>query len=567
MPMNTKHSKLIAPLVVVLLTAGAFFAVTLLISRVDSGRRHQLAIGSLKQTVKRLEAAPFSADQAFSLDPAQSARGLAASVAVEIRSAERALTMGMTAASKAGAEPQLIVAGRSSLAAVKPAVAAVYSLAIQPGGLAAAGVTKVALAQTGLARRMSAVSDVLAQLERGDAAGSKRARSQAEAGTAIAMLLLLAVFAYFYFRSERLARENENLLGLSREEASTDVLTGLGNRRALMDELDAAIERHIPKAHELLVAIFDLDGFKQYNDTYGHAAGDALLARLGLRLSTAVGRCGTTYRMGGDEFCMLASCTADAAEGLLDRALLALSDRGEGWEINCSHGGVWVPSEAASAAEALQIADVRMYANKATRSSTGRQITDVLLQVLTEQDQGMNTHGDHVAELSAELSEALHQPDHEVQRIRLAAMLHDIGKTAIPESLLNKPGPLNSEDWEFMRRHTLIGERIVLAAPALASTAPLIRSSHEHLDGSGYPDGLSGEQIPAGSRIIAVCDAYDAMTSARSYRGAGTVEAALEELQRCAGSQFDPDIVDALSKLVRSKRRAGRGTSVAARAQ
>src|ERR1700722_12587686 len=255
MSMNTKHSKLIAPLIVLLLTAGAFVAVTLLISHVDSGRRDQLAVGSLKQTVKKLEAAPFGADQAFSLDPAQSARGLAASVAAEIRGGETTLMMGLTAAPKAGGEPRLIVVGRSSLAAVKPAIAAVYTLAIQPGGLAAAGVTKVALAQTGLARRMSAVSDVLAQLERADAAGSKRARSQAEAGTAIAMLLLLAVFAFFYFRSERLARENEDLLGLSREEASTDVLTGLGNRRALMDELDAAIERHVPKAHELLVAI------------------------------------------------------------------------------------------------------------------------------------------------------------------------------------------------------------------------------------------------------------------------------------------------------------------------
>jgi two-component system cell cycle response regulator len=554
MSMNAKYSKLIAPLVVVLLTACAFVAVTLLISHVDSGRRDQLAIGSLRQTVKNLEAAPFSADQAFSLNPAESAGGLAASVAGEIRGDERTLRMGLTRASEAGADRELIVAGRSSVAAVTPAVAAVYALAIQPGGLAGAGVAKVAPAQAQLARRMSAVSTVLGQLDRGDAAGAKRSHNQADAGTAIAMLLLLAAFAFFYFRSERLARENENLLGLSREEASTDVLTGLGNRRALMDELDAAIERHAPKSHELLVAIFDLDGFKEYNDTYGHAAGDALLARLGLRLSAAVERCGTTYRMGGDEFCMLATCAADAAEGMLDRALTALTDRGEGWEIGCSHGGVWVPSEAASAAEALQIADVRMYANKATRSSTGRQITDVLLQVLSEQDQGMNEHGDHVAALAAELSEALHQPVREVQRIRLAATLHDIGKTAIPESVLNKPGPLDSQDWEFLRRHTLIGERIVLAAPALASTAPLIRSSHERLDGSGYPDGLSGEGISLGARIIAVCVAYDAMTSARSYRTAGTVEGALHELQRCAGSQFDPAVVAALTKLVQSKR-------------
>jgi HD-GYP domain-containing protein (c-di-GMP phosphodiesterase class II) len=150
----------------------------------------------------------------------------------------------------------------------------------------------------------------------------------------------------------------------------------------------------------------------------------------------------------------------------------------------------------------------------------------------------------------------LHQSDQEVQRIRLAATLHDIGKTAIPKSVLNKPGPLDEHDWEFMHRHTLIGERIVLAAPALATTAPLIRSSHERLDGKGYPDGLAGDEIPLGSRIIAVCDAFDAITSDRSYRRAGTVDAALEELERCVGAQFDPEVVEALRKVVVSKRLA-----------
>jgi HD-GYP domain-containing protein (c-di-GMP phosphodiesterase class II) len=197
-----------------------------------------------------------------------------------------------------------------------------------------------------------------------------------------------------------------------------------------------------------------------------------------------------------------------------------------------------------------------MYANKASRSSTGRQITDVLLQVLNEQDHSMNTHGDHVAELSCDLARMLDQTDQEVRRIRLAATLHDVGKTAIPESVLNKPGPLDERDWEFMHRHTLIGERIVLAAPALASTAPLIRSSHERLDGKGYPDGLAGSEIPLGSRIIAVCDAFDAITSDRSYRRAGTANAAIEELERCSGAQFDPEVVEALRKVVASKQLA-----------
>lgn len=432
------------------------------------------------------------------------------------------------------------------MARAKPAVARVYELATTPGGLAKAGAKNIAAAQGELTRQLGTVSAALNQLDRADAASAQRAKRQAETGTVVAMLLLLAVFGYFYFRSQRLTRENEALLGLSREEASTDVLTGLGNRRALIDELSSAVTRQAPGGHELLIAIFDLDGFKQYNDSFGHAAGDALLTRLGARLSAAVAGSGTTYRMGGDEFCMLAWSAPDSAAALLDDALMALNDRGDGWHISCSQGAVWIPSEAATPSEALKTADVRMYANKASRSSTGRQVADALLQVLNEQDKGMNAHGDHVAELSAEVAEALHQPELEVQRIRLAATLHDIGKTAIPESVLNKPGPLDEQEWAFIHRHTLVGERIVHAAPALAGTAPLIRSSHERLDGSGYPDGLRGEQIPLGARIIAVCDAYDAMTTDRSYRSAGTVDAAVEELRRCAGSQFDPDVVDAL---------------------
>jgi two-component system cell cycle response regulator len=542
----------VAPLLVVLLTAGAIVSVTLLVNRVDSSRRSQLTVGALTETVRNLLAAPFSADPEFNSGPNARSADLPRIVAREIRADEATLSNALSAALRAGAPAGVVAAGQAGMAKVKPAVARVYELATTPGGLAKASPKRIAAAQGGLIRQLGTVSASLKQLDRADAASAQRARRQAETGTIVAMLLLLAVFGYFYFRSQRLTRENENLLGLSREEASTDVLTGLGNRRALIDELSSAVERQAPGGHELLVTIFDLNGFKQYNDSFGHAAGDALLKRLGARLSAAVVGSGTTYRMGGDEFCMLAWCPPDSAAALLDDALMALNDHGEGWRISCSQGAVWVPSEAATPSEALKMADVRMYANKASRSSTGRQVADALLQVLTEQDQGLDTHGGHVAELSAQVAQALHQPDLEVQRIRLAATLHDIGKTAIPESVLNKPGPLDDHEWEFIHRHTLIGERIVQAAPALAGTASLIRSSHEHLDGNGYPDGLQGEQIPLGSRIIAVCDAFDAMTTARSYREAGTVDAALAELRRCSGRQFDTGVVEALSQTVSS---------------
>jgi diguanylate cyclase (GGDEF)-like protein len=536
----------VPPLLVVLLTAGAIVGVTLLVHRVDASRRAQLAIGALTQTVTNLGALPFSADPAFNSSPAAHAPHLGLTVASQIRKGEAILAEGLSAASRAGAQPSLVTTGRVSLASVHPAVATVFALATAPGGLDAAGGKKVASVQRLLAGRLDSLSVVLSRLALHDSAVAQTARTQADLGAAAAMLLLLAVFGYFYFRSGRLARENNELLGVSREEASTDALTGLGNRRALTADLTSALAEGHPDTPELLLAIFDLNGFKQYNDTFGHAAGDALLARLGSRLVETVAERGTGYRMGGDEFCLLASCAPDAAEALLDDAISALSDSGDSWHINSSHGAVWIPSEATISSEALHIADERMYANKAGRSSTGRQIADVLLQVLSEQDNNLDVHGGHVADLSSEVAKVLCEPDLAVQRIWLAATLHDVGKSAIPEAVLNKPGPLDAQEWEFMHRHTIIGERIVLAAPALANTAPLIRSSHERVDGHGYPDGLRGDEIPLGSRIISVCDAFDAMITKRSYRDATTPKAAITELRRCAGSQFDPRVVDAL---------------------
>ena len=127
--------------------------------------------------------------------------------------------------------------------------------------------------------------------------------------------------------------------------------------------------------------------------------------------------------------------------------------------------------------------------------------------------------------------------------------MHDVGKTAIPDAILNKPGPLDAKEWHFMHRHTVIGERIILAAPSLAPTAGLVRSSHEAFDGSGYPDGICGEAIPLGARIIAICDAFDAMTSSRAYRGARSDQDAIAELRRCSGTQFDPAVVDVFCAL------------------
>ena len=325
--------------------------------------------------------------------------------------------------------------------------------------------------------------------------------------------------------------------------ATTDVLTGLANRRMLMADLERG--EAVAQGEPLVLLLFDLNGFKKYNDTFGHPAGDALLARLGHALVPAVAP-HNAYRLGGDEFCVLA--TAAARDEVELAAMSALSERGEGFSISASFGTVALPEEAQNPLGALRIADQRMYAQKAAgRGIAGRESCDVLLQALTERHPDLSGHLTVVTELTEAVARRVGLEGVQLDEALRAAELHDIGKVAIPDAILTKPGPLDEEEWAFMRRHTLIGERIVSAAPALACVGRLIRATHERWDGGGYPDRLAGSDIPLGARIVAVCDAFDAMVSDRSYRPARPVDEALAELRRCAGTQFDPAIVDAFS--------------------
>jgi diguanylate cyclase (GGDEF)-like protein len=392
--------------------------------------------------------------------------------------------------------------------------------------------------------KATGASSLLAQAARTYDQRASTAKSEAIFGSIATILMLLCVFVLFYRRAWVARAEVDRLLAASRDEASTDPLTGIGNRRAFKRDLDQLLPT-IDDQHELLVAMLDLDGFKTYNDTFGHAAGDAMLARLAGRLKESVSGSGTAYRMGGDEFCVLLPADVAGGELLLRSAVAALTDAGEGWQLECSWGLAWMPSEATGASEALRLADDRMYMQKTSRASTGVQTTAALVQVLIERDVDLSADINRVGEHASVIAHALGVSDYEATRIGLAAQLRDIGKTAIPESILAKPGPLNDEEWAFMRRHTLIGERIIAAAPALAHTANLVRSSHERLDATGYPDGLAGTDIPVGSRIIAVCDAYDAMVAPRPYRAQLSPSDATTELRRCAGTQFDPDVVTA----------------------
>ena len=323
--------------------------------------------------------------------------------------------------------------------------------------------------------------------------------------------------------------------------AGTDPLTGLPNRRRLYVDLERCTARD--SGDEVLL-LFDLDGFKNYNDSFGHLAGDALLARLGHALADAVKGHGRAYRPGGDEFCVLADARDRARLELASTA--ALSEHGDGFAVTASYGAVAIPEEASNAADAMRLADQRMYAQKSSaRVSAGRQSTDVLLRALTERHPDLEGHLDGVSRLAVGVGRRLGLDDEALEQLRLAAELHDVGKVAIPDAIIAKPGPLDDDEWAFMRRHTIIGERIVAAAPALGPVAKLVRASHERWDGGGYPDGLAGNDIPLGARIVAVCDAYDAMRADRPYRRPRSAADAAAELRGCAGTQFDPAVVEA----------------------
>ena len=370
--------------------------------------------------------------------------------------------------------------------------------------------------------------------------------------TLLASATLLAVAA----RMGMAFLENQRMLTASRREASQDALTGLGNRRELNTRLIPATAMPPARGWVRLLILLDLDGFKAYNDSFGHPAGDSLLVRLGARLAQVAEPQGDAFRLGGDEFCVLIDVEPSMCDVVVATVAEALSERGDGFSVAPSLGTVRLPDEAATPTAALHLADRRMYADKArSRSSATHQTRDVLISAMRERQPDLHDHVADVAALAARVATELGMPAEERDRVARAAELHDIGKVAIPDAILSKPGPLNDEEWQFMRRHTLIGERILMAAPALRPVAELVRSSHERWDGQGYPDGLAGDLIPVGARVVTVCDAYEAMVADRAYRQARSPEEALAELERCAGSQFDPAVVAAF-KAVMDRRAA-----------
>jgi two-component system cell cycle response regulator len=367
----------------------------------------------------------------------------------------------------------------------------------------------------------------------------------------LAVILATVTLLLVVVRLVSTFRENKQLLALTRNEAITDSLTGLHNRRKLVLDLDRRLaEEHLAPT---LLMLFDLDGFKAYNDSFGHPAGDALLARLGAKLAAVPGDSGGAYRLGGDEFCLISSVAPAEAERLIDRACIALGEHGEGFEVSTSFGAVLLPDEATDASDALRLADERLYAQKRSRRDEGDRTMNALIDALTEREPELMAHLEGVAALAVKTGRMLGLRRDELEELSKAAQLHDLGKLAVPDEILHKKGALDERELEFIHQHTLVGERILRASPAYQNVAAIVRSSHERWDGSGYPDGLAGEEIPLASRIVCACDAYDAMTSKRPYRPALSADEALAELERGAGTIFDPTVARVLVAQVRDR--------------
>jgi diguanylate cyclase (GGDEF)-like protein len=355
-------------------------------------------------------------------------------------------------------------------------------------------------------------------------------------------------------------------------EARTDSLTRLGNRRAFQDDLAAEIERRNRSGSVFSLMAIDLDGLKRINDTHGHQAGDAHLRSIAARLDATVGTLGTVYRTGGDEFMALLPGSRNwHAIELAHRIQSETTSAGGARALSI---GVTETHGTEHRQELVRRADLALYEAKreklpvvpyqreleaADQASEAiepqkKALATALARAVDRRDSGTGGHSEVVADLAAAVGARRGLGRQQLERLRVAALLHDVGKIAIPDAILHKSERLAPGEREEMRQHVVVG-RDILAAAGFSDEATWLLHHHERYDGSGYPDALRGDRIPLESRIIAVADAFEAMTGGRPYRAQLTHEQALAELSERSGIQFDPACVDALVAVVRERSR------------
>ena len=359
-----------------------------------------------------------------------------------------------------------------------------------------------------------------------------------------------------------------------------DSVTNVLSARALRGRLAEECERARRYQRSLCVAVLALDDFEALELRHGFKAGDELVSAFAERLRGSTRSHDLLGRTGTAEFVVLLPDT-DAAGALpaLERLLVEVELPGDGtiraagasMGIAALQRGMSAEGLLANAREALRHSRATG-GGRATIAPDTETASDVLLDqgrapqreaiealavALLERDRYTGEHSAAVIDMSAAVARTMGCNAVEVERVRSAALLHDIGKVAIPDEILHKPGPLTDEEWMLMRQHPVIGERILRVLPGLGPVARMVRHEHERWDGGGYPDGLRGLEIPFGSRVIIVADTYHAITSNRPYRAARSHEEAVEELTRCAGTQFDPDVTAALIGYLYGRRQGG----------
>jgi len=371
---------------------------------------------------------------------------------------------------------------------------------------------------------------------------------------------------------ERIGSLEEQLTWLSQRDPLIPSLLSLGAFRTRLDLDVAHAHRH---GSRLTVALLDIDGFRSVNLDHGYGAGDAVLVAVGGVIAARIRINDLACRTGGDEFGILLPETAAASLEALDRILFDLEDLDAGAvrgisasvgiaELETGQRPESVLAAARAALEQARAGGGRRAAVFGGSSETGEalelghdDVIAALASALQERDRYTGDHSESVVDLTARVGEALALGGEEISRVRTAALLHDIGKVGVPDEILHKNGPLDEREWEIMRQHPAIGERILRAIPGLGDVARIVRHEHERWDGNGYPDSLAGTDIPVGSRIILACDAYHAMTSDRPYRKAMDHAEAIAQLSSNAGTQFDPEVVEALVGYLFGRRQAG----------
>ena len=376
------------------------------------------------------------------------------------------------------------------------------------------------------------------------------------------------------------AIENAQIYAAAKEKADTDELTGLRNHRYFQESLNQAIEESAISGEDFALLFIDLDLFKTYNDVYGHVMGDELLKDFGRLIRRIIRDTDVGARYGGDEFaCILMQTGVDGAQKVAERIRRKMEDHMEqkGAAVTCSIGiscwridGVMREKIVEAADQALYHAkraggnrvylasklDVAEKTESGVVEKTGsdeavESIVYALAATVDTRDHYTYGHSKAVCRYAVELAQAAGYSPEEVQRIRSAALLHDIGKLNLPDSILTKRDPLSDAEWDMIRHHPELGARILKYIVGLRGCVDSVLFHHERYDGNGYPRGLEGENIPRDARIMAIADSYDAMTSERGYKKrALTEEEAIRELEACSGTQFDPELVHLFTKLL-----------------